>query len=135
VMDVPIVFTPKEVIDTVLAICGAIITISAAFTVIYKIIAKSKEPDKLQNERLDALEKDNAELHRDIAQILDRLKLGNKRFESDAEKMEEMKSNMKESINVIIKSLLALTAHAIDGNNTAELKKASGELKDYLIER
>ena len=33
------------------------------------------------------------------------------------------------------KALLALLAHAIDGNNVEQLRKAEDDLKNYLIDR
>ena len=42
---------------------------------------------------------------------------------------------MKETNRVIIESLQALTAHAIDGNNSQELKEAKKRLDDYLIKK
>lgn len=127
-MDHPIVITPQDVVNTILAVCGAIITISAALTIILKAVRAMREPDKKQNERITALEDQ-------VEAIEDRLKLGNKRFEADAEKVGELEVNMKESVMVIIETLQALTAHAIDGNNTQELKEARKRLTEYLIQR
>lgn len=127
-MDNPIVITPQEIVNLVLAICGAIITISGAGTIIIRAIAKAKEPNKKQDERIAALENH-------VKQIDDRLKQGNKRFETDTERVDELENDMKESNKVIIESLQALTAHAIDGNNTQELKEAKKQLTEYLLRR
>ena len=56
-MDQPITFTPQDVINVVLAFCGAIITLSAAIAVLTKLFVQIKKPEKLQNDRLDKLEK------------------------------------------------------------------------------
>ena len=40
---------------------------------------------------------------------------------------------MEEANKIIIKTLQALTAHAIDGNNTEKLVDANKELNNYLI--
>ena len=53
-MDNAITFTPAQIIAFVLALCGAIVTISAAIGIIAKLLDKVKEPEKEQNERLDA---------------------------------------------------------------------------------
>ena len=127
-MDHTLVLTPREIVDTVLAICGAIITISAALTVIYKVIMKAKEPDKKQNERISVLEDH-------VVKIEARLELGNKRFAADAERADAIETGMRDSINVIIETLQALTAHAIDGNNIQELKEAKKQLTEYLLKR
>ena len=127
-MDHVITFTPQELWNIILAICGAIITISAAITVIIKAIDKAKEPNKKQDDRLSALEMK-------VREIDGRLQLGNKRFEDDAGRVDSIESNMKASNKVIIESLQALTSHAIDGNNIQELTDAKKSLDEYLINK
>ena len=127
-MDHLITTTPQDIINTILAICGAIITISAAFTVIYKAILKAKEPDKKQDERITKLEED-------VGKINARLELGNKRFEHDTNRVDNMEINMKTAVVVIIETLQALTVHAIDGNNIDELKVAQKQLRNYLLDK
>jgi len=51
-MDNVIQFTPSQLIALVLAVCGAIVTISAAIGIIAKLLDKVKQPEKEQNERL-----------------------------------------------------------------------------------
>ena len=46
----------------------------------------------------------------------------------------EMKGNKHEN-SIMMKMLLALTRHAIDGNNIEGLKRMSQEVQDYLTER
>ena len=125
-MENQIVTTPQEVINTILALCGAIITISAALTVIIKAIDKARQPNKRQDERIAALEEN-------MQKIEDRLKLGNVRFQSDSDRMTQIETDVKEANKVIIEGLQALTAHAIDGNNTDNLYEAKRRLDDYLI--
>lgn len=127
-MDQQILITPQDVVNTILAICGAIITISAALTIILKAIQKMREPDKKQNERISALEEH-------VDRIEERLTLGNRRFETDTARVDELESAMKESNKVIIKGLLATTDHLINGDNIAGLKEARKELSDYLVTR
>lgn len=127
-MDHPIVITPQDVVNTILAVCGAIITISAALTIILKAVKAMREPDKKQNERITALEDQ-------VEKIEDRLKLGNKRFEADAEKVGELEVNMRDSVMIIMETLQALTSHAIDGNNIQELKEARKQMNEYLLKR
>ena len=125
-MENQIVTTPQEVINAILALCGAIITISAALTVIIKAIDKARQPNKRQDERIAALEEN-------VQKIEDRLKLGNVRFQSDSDRMTQIETDVKEANKVIIEGLQALTAHAIDGNNTDNLYEAKRRLDDYLI--
>ncbi len=127
-MDHSIVITPHELFNVILALCGAVVTISAAITVVVKAVEKAKAPNKLQDERIRALEES-------VQIINDRLKLGNKRFETDAGRVDSIEHNMKVSNKVIIESLQALMSHAIDGNNISELKEAKKGLDEYLINK
>lgn len=124
----PIVISPNDLWQVVLAISGGIITLSGAGAVIASLVNKAKTPNQRQNERLDALEEN-------VAKIEERLKLGNKRFESDACKMVGLESAMKNTNKIIVESLQALTAHAIDGNNIEQLRQAEKSLNDYLIDK
>ena len=65
----------------------------------------------------------------------DRLELGNKRFEHDTNRVDNMEVNMKSAVVVIIETLQALTTHAIDGNNMDELRKVDKQLRDYLLDK
>lgn len=127
-MENPITFTPQEIINTILALCGAIITISAAMTIIIKAIDKMRQPNKKQDERLDRLEAD-------IRSINERLQAGNEQFRDDNARMERIELANKESMKIVIESLQALTAHAIDGNNTEALQSAKKRLDQYLIDK
>lgn len=124
----PIMITPADLWQFIAAICGAIVTLSGAGAVIANIVHKAKAPNQKQDERISALEND-------VKDINERLKLGNKRFESDTEKLQSLELSMKNTNKIIVESLQALTAHAIDGNNIEQLKKAEQTLNDYLINR
>ncbi len=127
-MNEPIGLTPAEVWQLILVICGAIITVSGAISVIINLANKAKEPNKMQDQRISALEEK-------VSDITDRLEKGDRHFDSDQERMDALERAMKETNRVIIESLQALTAHAIDGNNSQELKEAKKRLDDYLIKK
>lgn len=127
-MNEPITFTPHELVNIILAVCGAIITISGAIAIIIRAVEKAREPNKKQDERI-------AQLEQDVRKINERLQLGNVRFQSDAERVDTLEQSVRETNKVIIESLQALTAHAIDGNNIDELKEAKKRLDDYLINK
>lgn len=127
-MNEPIGMTPAEVWQLILVICGAIITVSGAISVIINLANKAKEPNKMQDQRIAALEEK-------VSDITDRLEKGDRHFDSDQERMDALERSMKETNRVIIESLQALTAHAIDGNNSQELKEAKKRLDDYLIKK
>ena len=127
-MNEPIGLTPAEVWQLILVICGAIITVSGAISVIINLANKAKEPNKMQDQRIAALEEK-------VNDITDRLEKGDRHFDSDQERMDALERSMKETNRVIIESLQALTAHAIDGNNSQELREAKKRLDDYLIKK
>ena len=127
-MTEPIGITPAELWSIVLAVCGAIITVSGSITVIVNFIHKAKEPNKIQNERIDKLEEI-------VETINDRLERGDRHFLSDAERMSSIEHEVKTTNKVIIESLQALTSHAIDGNNVEKLKQSEKTLNNYLINK
>jgi len=109
----------------ILALCTGIITISGASAVIYKLVHKAKQPEVKQNERITALEKD-------IKAINERLEKGDRHFDNDCQRMDALERSMKETNKVIVESLQALTAHAIDNSKVELLEKADKSLNDYL---
>ena len=127
-MTEPIGITPAGLWSIVLAVCGAIITVSGAIAVIVNFVHKAKEPNKIQNERIDKLEEA-------VETINDRLELGDRHFLSDAERMSALEQEVKTTNKVIIESLQALTSHAIDGNNIEQLKQSEKTLNNYLINK
>lgn len=127
-MNEPICITPAGLWSVVLAVCGAIITISGAIAVIVNFVRKAREPNKRQDERIEALELS-------IEHINDRLERSDRHFISDAERMSNLEKEVKTTNKVIIESLQALTSHAIDGNNVEQLKNSKKALDDYLIDK
>ena len=127
-MNDPIGTTPADVIQLILAICGAIITVSGAITVIVRMAMKAKAPNRKQNERLDSLEKE-------VSKINERLEKGDKHFADDSDRINAVEMEMRETNKVIIQSLQALTVHALDGNNIEELKNSNKILNDYLLNK
>ena len=113
-MNHPITFTPQDFVTLILGICGAITCISGALAVIVKAVTAAKQPNKTQDQRLDSIEK--------------RLNAHDKLFEKDNCRIK----TIEEGNRVTQRALLALLSHAINGNNTAELKKAEADLSEYL---
>ena len=111
--DTAITFTLSDV----LWICGAVCTIAAAAAVFAKALAKAQEPEAVQNQRLDALEKKVDK----FAEFFDR---DNKRLNS-----------LDEGNRITQQALLALMSHAINGNDIEKLTRAKDELENYLINK
>lgn len=114
-MNTVIAFSPSQLYYVILAVCGGIITVSTAITIIANVIKKAKSPEEKQNERIKHLEEMVAK-HEDI------LSNDNKRLKS-----------MEEGNREIMQAILALLAHGIDGNEIDSLKKAKENLQNYLI--
>ena len=112
-MDTMIAFTPSQF----LALCSAIIVLSGAVNVIINAVSKFSAPNKLQNQRLDAIES--------------RLEKHDELFQKDLIRLQ----NVDEANIVTQRAILALLSHGIDGNNVEELKNAKKELQEYLIKR
>lgn len=127
-MDTPIMLTPHDLWNIILAVCGGIVAISAAFTVVIKIVDHFKTPDKLQNQRIEVLETE-------VTDIKLRLKEGDKHFEAQDKWMKEFEDGMKKREKLMIESLQCLISHAIDGNNLDELKSQKHSIDKYLLER
>ena len=123
-MDNMITFTPAQLIALILAICGAIVTISAAIGVIVKAIDKARAPEKEQNERLDAHEK-RLNAH---DEIIEKFK---EYFDNDDRRFKEIEKSNK----ITQSALLALLKHSINGEDIKSLKDAEKSLEAYLIEK
>lgn len=116
-MNDPITFTPEQLISLIVWICGAIVSISAAITIIIKVINKAKEPERNQNERITVLESKVAKYE--------------KYFDNDNKRLVELEKG-----NIVTQqALLALLSHAINGNDLDSLKEAKTKLERYLVNK
>lgn len=109
--------TLLEWIGGVLAIAAAVNTIGSAIEKIVKAIKTAKNPNEIQNTRLDALEQWRADVDR-------RLVSGSTHFDA-----------IDEGNRVTQTALLALLAHGIDGNNIDQMRSAKQALEAHLINR
>lgn len=123
-MDNVISFTPSELVGFITAIGGAIVTIGAVITLIFKLVNKAKAPEIKQNERLDALETD-------VKQIKEQNKVFTQYFINDDRRFKEIEKSTK----ITQGALLALLKHALNGNDLTTLRDAEKELEAYLIEK
>ena len=114
----------QEFWTILMACCSALITVSAAVAVIINAIKKIKEPENVQNQKLEDISKK-------IDSIEARLKIHEEYFNNDNRRI----SAIEEGNRVTQKALLALMSHAINGNNVDELKKAENTLREYLINK
>ena len=124
-MNEPIMFTPQDIVNAILAICGAISVVAGATAVIVKCVTALKRPNRKQDERLDALETDMKIVKDEIDR--ERQKI-TQRFIDDAAHIDKI-----EEANVVTqRALLALLSHSINGNDIESLKRAKTDLENYL---
>lgn len=116
-MDTPIMFTPAQLVTMYMGFCGAIVAGGGAFAIIYKIINKAKEPNVIQNKRLNEIEK--------------RLKRHDELLDNDNKRL----NHMEEGNKIILRALNALLRHGIDGNDINGMKEVHKDLESYLINK
>lgn len=134
-MDNVISFTPAELVGFITAIGGAIVTIGAVVTIIFKLVNRLKAPEDKQNERLDALEKKQELLAEDLKeqkkQRDETITQFMQYFTNDDNRFKAIDRSNKVTQN----ALLALLKHALNGNDLQALKDAEKSLEAYLIEK
>ena len=114
-MNTVIQFTPSQLLQIFIASCVAITTIAGAVAVIVKAFQIIKKPERTQDERLEVLEKK-----------VDRFE---QLFDNDNKRLIELERGNR----VTQQALLALLAHALNGNDVDGLKEAKAKLENYLI--
>lgn len=112
-METVIQITPGQVI----AFAAAFITLSSAFTIIFNLVTKLREPDKRRDEEIKLLK--------------DRVTTLEKANRDSNDKFE----GIEEGNKIIQTALLALLKHSLNGNDTTALKRAEEALENYLINK
>ena len=103
--------------ETLSFICTIIMSVGGAGAIVVGLYRWAHKPTDKRDETL-----------KKHSQLLDN---DNKRLKE----LEEWKKQSDEWQKVMMKSMLALLSHSIDGNNTDGLKQAKNELQEYLIRR
>jgi hypothetical protein len=110
-------FTITQLLQLFVTACAAFGTIAGAVVIVIKIVQYFKKPDIERDEHLKR--------HKEM------LDNDNKRLKA----LEEERKVQDETNRIIMKSLLAIMSHELDGNHTDQLRVAKGELEEYLINR
>ena len=97
--------------------CVIITTLGGAGAIIVSVIKWFRTPDLKRDEELKRHES-----------LLDN---DNKRLKE----LEKEQAEMKEAQSILMKSILALMSHSIDGNHIEELKMARDDMQNYLLRR
>ena len=127
-MEQTISFTVGDLYALILGICGLITAVAAAVAVVAKLVQKCKAPNVKQNEEI-------TELKNRVSKVENRLEEGDKMFKDDKKQIEELDEDLKTVNRMIIESLQALMANALDGNNKEALCKSKKQIDDYLLSR
>lgn len=123
-MDNVISFTPAQLVAFITAIGGAIVSIGAVATLIFKLVNRVKAPEVEQNRRIKALEDENKDMKGEIEKLKIRLDDGKGRFEG-----------IEKANRVILRSLQALLAQSLGADATEALKEAKTGLDNYFLEK
>ena len=123
-MDTVITFTPAELVAFVTAIGGAVVTVGAVATLIFKIVNRLRAPEIKQDERIKALEDKYSKIEEQNKLFTQYFINDNKRFNA-----------LEKSNQAILSTLRALLKHAINGNDREQLEDAEADLDRYLINR
>lgn len=107
-------------------VAALIVSINAAVLVFVNVHKKAHHPEEVQNEKISSLE-----------DRMDRLERKHDALESTVDSsIKKFEAVSKDSLvrqRLMIKSLQALSEHAIDGNNTTQLQKSVEDLNEYLL--
>lgn len=107
----------EEAWNVIQVLSAGVVTLGGAGAVVVALYRWARKPDINRDEKLKGHD--------------EKLANDNKRLTELEERQEETDEAMK----VLMNSMLALMSHAIDGNNTDELRKARNEMQEYLIRR
>lgn len=107
----------EQVWNLLLVVAAGVVTLAGAGGVIIAIYKWARKPDSVRDEKL---KKHDGLLDND-----------NRRLKS----LEEWRAEKNDSEKILMKSLLALMSHELDGNHTNDLKKARDDLQEYIIGR
>ena len=123
-MDNVISFTPAELVGFITAIGGAIVTVGAVITLIFKLVNRVRAPEIKQNERIKEVEDR-------LKAVEEQNKIFTQYFINDNNRF----NALEESNKAILSTLRALLRHAINGNDKDQLEKAEGDLDNFLIKK
>lgn len=117
-------FTAQDILTTMLSVCGALVSISAAIAVVVKFNNFLKKPNKDQDARIDKLE--------------GRLKTVEGRCDTFDKQLEGVKKHLNsldESINMLLRAEFAQLGHNLNGDNVEQMQRAFDDIQEFLFKR
>lgn len=109
-------------------ITGVVLTLLNVGDKLISFKKMANAPEEEQNSKIEALENR-------VKEIEDALSRHDEFFSNDKDRIDAVEKEIKQVNTIVIKSLQALTEHALNGNNTDQLHECSKEMNDYLINR
>lgn len=116
----------------IIAAVGLILTIMNIMDKAMVFRARAQEPDKKQDEEIAQLETGLKGLKQEVKEMGERY---DEYFVKDRARLDNIESQAKRTNTVIIRSLQALTEHALNNNHIEQLEKSKEELAEYLLDR
>lgn len=117
-------FTAQDMLTTMLSVCGALVSISAAIAVVVKFNNFLKKPNKDQDARMDKIE--------------GRLKTVEGRcdtFDKQFEGVKKHLNSLDESINMLLRAEFAQLGHNLNGDNVEQMQRAFDDIQEFLFKR
>ena len=119
---------PHDPWTAFVAIIGAVIVIMNIIDRFLSFRDRAKMPEAEQNLQIK-------QMQNDIIEIKLALKKHDEYFGNDKSRLDTLERETKEVNTIVIKSLQALTEHALNGSNNDQLVACSKEMNEYLINR
>ena len=119
---------PQDPWAAFVAIIGAIIVVLNIIDRVFSLKDRAKAPADAQNMKI-------IELSQEVDSIKRTLEKHQEFFANDNNRINNMSDEMAKVNQLVIKSLNALTEHALNGDNMEELKSCSKEMTNYLINK
>ena len=117
-------FTPTELVGFITAIGGAIVTVGAVITLIFKLVNSVRAPEIKQNERIKSVEDR-------LKAVEEQNKIFTQYFINDDKRFKAIERSNK----ITQSALLAILKHSINGQDIESLKKAEKSIEEFLIEK
>lgn len=116
--------TPREVIDIISLICGVIVVLGGALTVLAGWVVKIKQPEVNQDSRIKACE-DKLKDHEEKFKKYDGF------FVNDGQRFDQIEKENR----ILLTSVHALLKHSLNTADREVVEKAEKSLDEYLINK
>lgn len=112
---------PPELLTLLLFIAQSITTISVAISWVVTMGKAAKKPSETRYQSIETR----------LSKLEQRMDDTEKNLKEDDSRVDDLEG----STNIMLKSLLAITDHLIDGNDTSKLMEARNDLDRFLVDR